>query len=143
MTRAVRRLLNVRVLIHLTLVRPILRILFRARIETANHAAIPGHFILVANHNSHLDTALLFMALPISQIATTRPVAALDHFSRHPILFATANVLFRPVWIDRDAWAETAIERIIEALDGGDSIILYPEGTRGQPGATFDAQIRL
>ena len=134
----VRRLLNVRVLIHLTLVRPILRVLFRARIETANHEAIPGHFVLVANHNSHLDTALLFMALPISQISTTRPVAALDHFSRHPILFAAANVLFRPVWIDRDAWAETAIERIIEALDGGDSIILFPEGTRGQPGKFGD-----
>ncbi len=136
--RDVRRLLNVQVLIHLTLVRPILRILFRARIETANHGAVSGPFVLVANHNSHLDTALLFMALPISQIATTRPVAALDHFSRHPILFAAANVLFRPVWIDRDAWAGTAIERVIEALDGGDSIILYPEGTRGQPGKFGD-----
>jgi len=130
----IRRLLNVQALTHLILIRPVIHILFRVRIEGANRMTKLKRFMLVANHNSHLDAPLLFMALPVSQITKTRPVAAVDYFSRHPVLFALANFLFRPIWIDRDTPGEVAIEYCLKVLDGGDNIILFPEGTRGLPG---------
>jgi 1-acyl-sn-glycerol-3-phosphate acyltransferase len=132
--RGARPLLSLRLLVHVILLRPLLRILFRARVDGASCIASLDQFVLVANHNSHLDTPLLYLALPISRIASTRPVAALDYFSKHRFLLAVANFLFRPVWIDRSAHAGTTMERIVRAIDAGESLILFPEGSRGRPG---------
>lgn len=126
-------LFNARVLFHLIILRPVMRIFFRAQIVGSEYFRDLNNFILVSNHNSHLDTPLLYMTLPISQILKTRPVAAIDYFSKHPILLATANFLFHPVWIERDA-PKIAMKSMLAALDAGDNIILYPEGTRGLPG---------
>ncbi|TNF91619.1 MAG: hypothetical protein EP297_15540 [Gammaproteobacteria bacterium] len=131
--RVMRRLFDARVLLHLIFLRPVMRIFFRAQIASSGYLRDLNNFILVSNHNSHLDTPLLYMTLPISQIGKTRPVAAIDYFSKHPILLAIANFLFRPVWIERDE-PESAMKNILDALDTGDNIILYPEGTRGIPG---------
>jgi 1-acyl-sn-glycerol-3-phosphate acyltransferase len=42
-------------------------------------------FIIVSNHNSHLDTMALMAALPLSWLGKTRPVAAGDYFGDTPL----------------------------------------------------------
>ncbi|MCO4836344.1 MAG: 1-acyl-sn-glycerol-3-phosphate acyltransferase, partial [Acidimicrobiaceae bacterium] len=41
--------------------------------------------ILVANHNSHLDTMVLMSLFPYKEMNKIRPVAAMDYFFKHPI----------------------------------------------------------
>ena len=95
--------------------------------------------IYVANHGSHLDTLVIWSALPPELRERTRPVAAADYWSRG-IRRRLAERVFRAVLIPRgaadgvaaarEAGARAAVERTASALDSGDSLILFPEGTR-------------
>jgi len=126
--------LSARVLAHLLIFRPLLTLIFGVNIRGRENLAGLDRFILVSNHNSHLDTLLLFAVLPVGRIARTHPVAALDYFSKSRVLFALVDFLFRPVWVDREGEAGKALPSILEKLDAGEDIILFPEGTRGEPG---------
>lgn len=89
--------------------------------------------IYYANHTSHLDFLLLWSALPARLRAKTRPVAAEDYWSGGVIRPYIGKRVFRSVFIER-VWSDRAVSPIapmIEALDRGDSLILFPEGTRG------------
>jgi 1-acyl-sn-glycerol-3-phosphate acyltransferase len=89
--------------------------------------------IYFANHTSHLDTVLLWAALPERLRKKTRPVAAAEYW--RPVAWRRylAERVFRSVFVDRDGPdpAATKTVPLLEALDGGDSLILFPEGTRG------------
>ena len=69
-------------LLHLLVLRPLTRLVFGAGIEGREHLRGLSQFILVANHNSHLDLPLLFQLLPLRQIPRTHPMAAHEYFSR-------------------------------------------------------------
>ena len=96
--------------------------------------AKPSHACRVyfANHTSHLDFLLLWAALPPWQRAMTRPVAAGDYWNDGLRRYLAARV-FSSVFVDRDCpdRSDNPVATMIEALDRGDSIILFPEGTRG------------
>jgi len=128
------RTLTLQALVHFFLVRPLLKLLFGVGVEGKENLAGLEQFILVANHNSHLDTLFLFQILPPHLVTTTHPVAALDYFSKNRVLFAVARFLFRPVWITRGDREGDSLEGMRERLRAGRSIILFPEGTRGEPG---------
>lgn len=127
-------LLSLRVLIHLLVLRPIVKLLFGASVEGREHLEGVARFILVANHNSHLDALLLFHILPARQILRTHPVAAHEYFSRSRVLLGLVNYLFRPVWIRRGDTRSDPLEGMRERLRQGRSIVIFPEGTRGAPG---------
>ncbi|UCC84550.1 MAG: 1-acyl-sn-glycerol-3-phosphate acyltransferase [Gemmatimonadota bacterium] len=129
-----RKTLSLRLLIHLLLLRPLLSVIFGVNVEGRENLKGLDRFILAANHNSHLDTLLLYSALPIRQILRTHPLAARDYFSRHRWLFAAVNYLFRPIWIDRVHKDGDPIEETLAVIDQGRNIIIFPEGTRGEPG---------
>jgi len=125
---------TLRTWVHLLVLRPLLRLLFGVSVEGREHLAGLTSFILAANHNSHLDVPLLFSILPARRLALTRPVAARDYFERRRWFFRFVDALFRPVWIDRGAPAEEAVGAMLAALEAGESLVVFPEGTRGVPG---------
>ena len=88
--------------------------------------------IYFANHSSHFDTIALWAALPAELRSRTRPVAARDYWGagiRRYIATGTLNaVLIDRQREDRDA---DPLAPLGEALERGDSLILFPEGTRG------------
>jgi 1-acyl-sn-glycerol-3-phosphate acyltransferase len=129
-----RPLLAPRTWFHLLILRPLLRLLFGVSVEGRAHLAGLERFILASNHNSHLDVPLLFSVLPVRRLAGVRPVAARDYFQKRPLLFRVVNALFRPVWIDREGPSERAVDSMLAALEAGESLIIFPEGTRGEPG---------
>jgi 1-acyl-sn-glycerol-3-phosphate acyltransferase len=90
--------------------------------------------VLAANHNSHLDVLLLFAALPARRIRDTRALAAKDYFARNRVLFRIVEFLFRPIWVDREKGGGDPIGEMRAHLDGGGGVIVFPEGTRGEPG---------
>ncbi len=61
-------------------------------------------------------------------------MAAYDYFSHHRLLFATVDFLFQPVWVDRESGSSDCMDRMCACLDAGESIIIFPEGTRGEAG---------
>lgn len=89
--------------------------------------------IYYVNHTSHMDFLLLWSALPARMRAKTRPVAADDYWSSGVIRPFIGKRIFRSVFVER-VWSDRGVSPIapmIEALDCGDSLILFPEGTRG------------
>ncbi|MFH1765698.1 MAG: 1-acyl-sn-glycerol-3-phosphate acyltransferase [Gemmatimonadota bacterium] len=125
---------SLQALAHLLLLRPVLKVFFGASVVGKENLEGLEQFILVANHNSHLDTPFLFHILPLRLIPRTHPVGALDYFGKTKILFRVAEFLFQPVWIVRGAKGAGSLEGMRERLRAGHSVIIFPEGTRGIPG---------
>lgn len=125
--------LSARFLVHVLVVRPLLGTIFGVNIRGREHLEALDRFILISNHNSHLDTLLLYAALPRCQILNTHAVAAGDYFKKSPLLYRLVSFLFQPIWVDRTERGK-AIPDIQRVLDDGGNIILFPEGTRGEPG---------
>lgn len=128
------KLFSLRLLIHLFLLRPFLKLFFGVNVEGKKNLAALDRYILIANHNSHLDIMLLFYILPIRHIMITHPVAAEEYFSRSKVLFKLVEYLFRPVWIIREEKVEDPLKGMKKRLSSGHNVIVFPEGTRGDPG---------
>ncbi|WP_321532366.1 lysophospholipid acyltransferase family protein [uncultured Desulfuromonas sp.] len=94
-----------------------------------------GPAILVANHNSHLDTLVLISLLPLSLLPRIRPVAALDYFLRNKYLawFAQRIIGILPLARKDFVRGEDPFAAIKKALADDNILILFPEGTRGEP----------
>jgi 1-acyl-sn-glycerol-3-phosphate acyltransferase len=89
--------------------------------------------IYFANHGSHLDTVLLWAAMPKQLRATTHPVAAADYWGKDRLRRAISIGLLNSVLVDRSVGA-SAKEKLLpleEELRRGHSLIIFPEGTRG------------
>lgn len=92
-------------------------------------------FIIVSNHNSHFDTMALMSALSFSQLSVTHPVAAGDYFGGSAFKAFITELFTNAILIKRksDADGENPIEIMSKALKKGKSLILFPEGSRGEP----------
>lgn len=95
-------------------------------------APSPAQRIYFANHGSHLDTMTLWAALPPALRQRTRPVAALDYWGGGGLKGLIAERGLNVVLIDRrrDRAERDPLQPLYEALDAGDSLIVFPEGTR-------------
>ena len=95
--------------------------------------------VYFANHTSHLDFVVLWSVLPRKLRSMTRPVAAKDYWSSGLRKRIAVNA-FRAVLVerggktaetDRAAAARNTLEDLVQALEQGYSLIVFPEGTRG------------
>ena len=88
--------------------------------------------IYFANHQSHADLVLMWAALPEELRSITRPIAAKDYWTKTAFKRWITSAVFHAVYVDRvKTGDQDPLEPLIEALSNGDSIILFPEGTRG------------
>ncbi|OGB03246.1 MAG: acyl-phosphate glycerol 3-phosphate acyltransferase, partial [Burkholderiales bacterium RIFCSPHIGHO2_12_FULL_69_20] len=88
-----------------------------------------------ANHQSHLDWVLIWAALPRELRATTRPIAARDYWTSGAFKHWITREVFNAVYVSRERTAEQdPLEPLIEALQHGDSLVIFPEGTRSNKG---------
>jgi 1-acyl-sn-glycerol-3-phosphate acyltransferase len=91
-----------------------------------------GQCIFFSNHTSHLDTTSLLASLPPGIRNRTRPVAGGDYWGTSALRRYIANRLLNVVMIDRTKGGPDALVPLSAALDRGDSLIVFPEGTRLQ-----------
>jgi 1-acyl-sn-glycerol-3-phosphate acyltransferase len=92
----------------------------------------PEPRIYFANHVSHGDFVLIWTVLPAANRSMTRPVAAAEYWNATAARRFLGHDVFNAVLIARDpvAHAGNPVFQMTRALDGGSSLILFPEGTR-------------
>ncbi len=90
-----------------------------------------GQAIYFANHTSNGDFVLLWTVLGAMR-RKTRPVAAADYWLTSPLRRFIGEQVFNAVLIQRDPEKRTQdpIDQMLEALDDGYSLIIFPEGQR-------------
>jgi 1-acyl-sn-glycerol-3-phosphate acyltransferase len=123
----------VQVLFFALLVRPFMALFIGLRVRGREHLDVPDPFVLVANHSSHLDTISLLSLFPLSRLKRLRPCAAADYFGRNPVVLALSRTFFNILPIARSdiRAGNHPIHRMRETLERGESLLLFPEGTRG------------
>jgi 1-acyl-sn-glycerol-3-phosphate acyltransferase len=118
-------------------IRWFLKIIIGVKFDNANFLRAEKQFIIVANHNSHLDTMTILASLPSNIIDKVKPVAAADHFGKTRLKGKLTNYFVNTLLIQRKRDKENPendpINKMIKAIDDGYSLIIFPEGTRGEP----------
>ena len=124
-----------RLLFFALFVRPIMLIVLGLNVRRREGLPAKGPAVLVANHNSHLDAVTLMSLFPLRMLPKLRPVAAQDYFFRNPLLKWFALRIMGILPLDREVKSKRKhpLAGINEALDRGEIVIVFPEGSRGAP----------
>lgn len=91
----------------------------------------PQRTVYYANHNSHGDFMLVWVSLPGPWRRRVRPVAGADYWNRGRLRSFVLRRVFNGLLIDRRGHdPQAAIAQMREALERGEALIVFPEGTR-------------
>ena len=114
---------------------PVIFVWLQVRVHARERLPARGPAIIVANHNSHLDTVALLVLFPLRQLASLRPVAAADYFMSSRLLawFARRAIDVIPVERGGHVEGDDPLHACHDALAHGEILIIFPEGTRGAP----------
>lgn len=117
------------------IVKPIVFIVLGLNIRGRENLIIDKPSIIVANHNSHLDVLVIMSLFPLKKLKMVQPVGALDYFFSSKFKSWFVKFFFDALPISRTG--SIAKEHVLEpcerALLNGKTLIIFPEGTRGQP----------
>ncbi len=119
---------------HILFARPILRWVAGVRYRRRN--LVPqGPCLVVSNHNSHLDAAVLMTMFPLSRLRRVHPVAAADYFGSNWFMRTVAMLFMNGIPIERrPSRGEDPLVPIADLLKAGETLIFFPEGSRGEAG---------
>jgi len=124
-----------RILFYALIVKPLVLVMLGLNARGRHYLPASGPAVIVANHNSHLDALALMSLFSNRVIANVHPVAAADYFLRNRFLKWFALNVVGIIPIDREPTEKSGdlLAPLIDALDRGSILILFPEGTRGEP----------
>lgn len=100
------------------------KIVYRAQIVGKENIPKHENFIFCGNHRNYLDPPLM-----VATVGRHVRFMAKDELSKNPF-FAFLGVVFDGIYVKRDSKDVTALKTTLKALKEGESIALFPEGTR-------------
>ena len=130
------------ILIYTIFWRNFLKIIIGLKYKNRNILKKKKQFILIANHNSHMDTMAIMSSIPTRYIHRVHPIAAADFFGGSNLKEKLMRYMVNATLIPRKR-AESIedvdpIQVMSNLIEKGRSIIVYPEGSRGYPGVMTD-----
>ena len=125
----------IKILFFALIVKPLVLIILGINLKGREKLPSNGPAIIAANHNSHLDALVLMSLYPLARIHKVRPVAAADYFLSNRLLAWVSLHCLDIVPFNRSGHVdkEQLFSGCHQALDNGDILILFPEGSRGSP----------
>ena len=126
---------HLRFLFFLLIVRPVVLIVLGLNVRRRHLLPEAGPAIVVANHNSHLDAIVLMTLFGMKRLEIVHPVAAADYFLKNRWLawFSTQIIGIHPLERNVAGARSDPLAGICAGLDRGAILILFPEGSRGEP----------
>lgn len=124
-----------KILFIVVIVRPVVMLLLGLNTIGREQLPLKGPAVIVANHNSHLDTMVLLSLFPLSILHKVRPVAAADYFLRNRWMAWLSLNCIGIIPLNRSGIAtkESLFADCHKALDNKEILIIFPEGSRGDP----------
>lgn len=119
------------------------RLISGVQVEIRDAKSISDTVIFYANHSSHLDAMVILSLLPEEVRKKTTIVGSIKYWQASAIRRYISNHVFKTVLIERSgegsaSGAFSAISSMANVLEQGYSIIIFPEGTRGNDGTISD-----
>jgi 1-acyl-sn-glycerol-3-phosphate acyltransferase len=104
-----------------------------------------GPIIFAANHHSHLDIAMLLVAMPSRFRRKTTVAAAADYFFDKRWKSIVSSLTLNAIPIERHKVSRNTSDRLLQVLADGMNLVIFPEGGRSpdgwaqefKPGAAF------
>lgn len=121
-----------RTLFFFLFIRPLTTFLLGMNVRNFSRLPKGGPAIVIANHNSHLDAVVLMSLFPLRMIQKIHPIAAADYFLANRFLAWFSIKLIGITPFKRKVCRENPFEQVEEALNRGEIIIFFPEGSRGE-----------
>ncbi|WP_370551831.1 lysophospholipid acyltransferase family protein [Citrobacter sp. Res13-Sevr-PEB04-36] len=123
-----------RTLFTLCIVWPVIWLWLGLRVRHRDRLPQQGPAIVVANHNSHMDVFALLPLFALRRQGDIHPVVAADYFLRNKWMAWFALNILNIIPITRKGGEADPLAQCEQALRDGKTLILFPEGTRGEPG---------
>jgi 1-acyl-sn-glycerol-3-phosphate acyltransferase len=124
----------IKILFFALFIKPIVFIVLGLNLQGYKQLPLKGPTVVAANHNSHLDVLVLMSLYPLRRLKYIRPVAAADYFFQNKVWAWIATHCIDIIPIQRSGQPASAVlEACHQALVAGQILILFPEGSRGQP----------
>jgi 1-acyl-sn-glycerol-3-phosphate acyltransferase len=115
------------------LLTPILRVVYRVRVEGQEHVPGRGPVILASNHQSFIDS--VFLPLCVHRRVTF--VAKAEYFESRKTAWFFRSVGMIPLKREGGSASMRALAAAREVLMGGGVLGIYPEGTRSPDGRLY------
>ena len=112
---------------------PVLRFLFRVRVEGLEHVPAEGGAILASNHVSFSDS--VFLPLVLKRRITF--VAKAEYFEDPKTAWIFRALGQIPIKREGGSASQRALDSAREVLEGGQLFGIYPEGTRSPDGRLY------
>ncbi len=119
---------------------PFLKLIIGCEFNSKQRIKALKQFVIIAgNHSSHADTGAIMANLPAKFLTNVMPVAAKDYFGSTTVKAFLSKLFINVLLIERhhlgaEGNKNIGIQLMINALDEGKSLVIFPEGTRSNSG---------
>jgi long-chain acyl-CoA synthetase len=115
-----------------------LKLKFSLKVEGLEHLQSGGPFVFTPNHSSHFDLLSIAGSVPHRMVHRTFAVAAKDYFFNKTYKAICARAFVNAIPFDRKGRVNESMQQCRDALVEGNSLVIFPEGTRSPTGELLD-----